>query len=405
MEKKDNLAKKMQEKIDELQAPCPKDAILQPSNKQVEKWAGQGHMIWKKKEIQKSPFEEIQKSPFDQGPCQKDSEAAASSAAASSSCQKKKKPPSSSSSSTSSASDWGDSSPEPSSASGDPPCQKVELKPCPKVPDPPCQKALPSWVAIDWFQTIEVREGVWDMEALELLKEAGVKVWVISFAGKVQATRVFAKCDWLAREGLVGHVTIVKEKTGPQGKVAVIKRRGGAQHLFDDNWWIIEEAKQAGIDAYGINSRWGQELEGCSGSLPSRSLMPPGLVRQVFAKKTCLPPLHRSLPKRPAIDKIWSLTKRPKKRCKPPEVLVKRASPSLDKRESPLPKMSFPCQKVVVAECHFLSKRSWLQNTISLSKGYGSRMPFPCQKVMAGECHFLVKRLWFQHSSLPGRSG
>lgn len=211
VEKKDDLAKKIQEKINELQAPCPKDATLQPSKKQVEQWAGQGHMIWKKKVIQKSPF--------DQSPCQKDSEAAASSAAASSSCQKRKKPPSSSSSA-------GDSSPEPFSAPEDPPCQKVELKQNPKVPDPPCQKALPEWVAIDWFQTIEVREGVWDMEALELLREARVKVWVISFAGKVQASRVFAKCDWLAREGLVDHVTIVKEKTGPQGKVALIKRRG-----------------------------------------------------------------------------------------------------------------------------------------------------------------------------------
>ena len=221
VEKKDNLAKKIQEKIDELHL-VQRMPSCRPSNKQVEKWAGQGHMIWKKKEIQKSPFEEIHKSPFDQGPCQKDSEAAASSAAASSSCQKRKKPPSSSSSSTSSAPDWGDSSPEPSSV------EETRLAKSTKVPDPPCQKALPSWVAIDWFQTIEVREGVWDMEALELLKEAGVKVWVISFAGKVQATRVFAKCDWLAREGLVGHITIVKEKTGPQGKVAVIKRRGSS---------------------------------------------------------------------------------------------------------------------------------------------------------------------------------
>ena len=120
VEKKDLLAKKIQEKINELQAPCPKEATLQLSNKQVEKWAGQGHMIWKKKEKQ---------SPFDQSPCQKGSEAAASSAAASSSCQKRKKPPSSSStsSSTSSAPDWGgDSSPKPTSAPEETPCQKVK---------------------------------------------------------------------------------------------------------------------------------------------------------------------------------------------------------------------------------------------------------------------------------------
>ena len=116
-----------------------------------------------------------------------------------------------------------------------------------------------------------------------------------------------------------------------------------------------------------------QVFEGCSASLLSRSLMRPGLVRQVFAKKTCLPPFHRSLPSSPVRHRTWSPTKRPKKGCKPPEVLVKRASPSLDKRESPLPKMPFPCQKVMVAECHFLSKRSWLQNTISLSKGNGCK--------------------------------
>ena len=34
-----------------------------------------------------------------------------------------------------------------------------------------------------------------------------------------QGHRVFKKCDWLEEEGLVHHCTIVKSKTGPQGKV------------------------------------------------------------------------------------------------------------------------------------------------------------------------------------------
>ena len=90
---------------------------------------------------------------------------------------------------------------------------------------PPCQKGLPKWVAIDGFQTIEVEEGVWDMEALEPLKEAGVRVWVVSYASKVQGHRLLNKCDWLAEEGLVGHCTIVAKKTGWQGKVAETQRR------------------------------------------------------------------------------------------------------------------------------------------------------------------------------------
>ena len=71
------------------------------------------------------------------------------------------------------------------------PCQKVASQ----VEDPPCQKGFPKWVAIDWFQTIKVEEGVWDMEALEPLKKAGVKIWVVSYAGKIQGQRVFNKCD------------------------------------------------------------------------------------------------------------------------------------------------------------------------------------------------------------------
>ena len=138
------------------------------------------------------------------------------------------------------------------------------------------------------------------MEALELLREARVKVWVISFAGKVHAGRVFAKCDWLAQEGLVDHVTIVKEKTGPQKKVALMRRRGGVQHLFDDNWWIIEEAKQYGFDAYGINARWGhRSLKAAVQAfllIPDAPTPPqaglcqkdlPASPPQVFAKKTC----------------------------------------------------------------------------------------------------------------------
>ena len=236
---KDELAKKIQEKINELQAPCQKDATLQPSQKQkqVEKWAGQGHMIWRKKEKE--------------SPCQKDSGEAASS-----SCQKRKKPPSSSSP------DWDISSPEPSSApEDDPPCQKVDLKEGPKAPPrqaAPCQKELPAWVAVDWFQTIEISEGQWDTFALELLAKAGVKVWVVSFAGKVQGHRVFAKCKDLEKQGLVQHTTITAAKVGRQGKVAVIKNNDwGIKHLFDDNWDICQEAWDNNLTAYHISRKWG----------------------------------------------------------------------------------------------------------------------------------------------------
>ena len=150
--------------------------------------------------------------------------------------------------------------------------------------DPPCQKELPKWVAIDWFQTIEVEEGVWDMEALELLKKAGVRVWVVSYAGKVQGQRVFNKCDWLAEEGLVGHCTIVARKTGWQGKVAEIQRRNwGISHIFDDNYDIIKEAQESGLEPYHISKRWGY------GSLTKavKDFLAPCLkAPQVFAKKT-----------------------------------------------------------------------------------------------------------------------
>ena len=74
-----------------------------------------------------------------------------------------------------------------------------------------------------------LQEGVWDMEALELLKKAMVKVWVISYAGKVQGHRVMQKCDWLAEEGLVHHCTTAKSKTGSSGKVACIQRTPGSK--------------------------------------------------------------------------------------------------------------------------------------------------------------------------------
>lgn len=64
-----------------------------------------------------------------------------------------------------------------------------------------------------------------------------------------------AKCDWLEREGYVGHVTIVRDKVGSNGKLACIQRR--VQHLFDDNWYICEEAREANLNVYHISRKWG----------------------------------------------------------------------------------------------------------------------------------------------------
>lgn len=85
------------------------------------------------------------------------------------------------------------------------------------------KERVPTWVALDWFRTVEHTTGWWDRAGLRKLKQKGIKVWVLSYAGRVQGNLVLQKCSELKQEGLVDHVSIVAAKCGERGKAAIMQ--------------------------------------------------------------------------------------------------------------------------------------------------------------------------------------
>ena len=136
------------------------------------------------------------------------------------------------------------------------PCQKGEATaPCQKGGTAvPCQKELPRWVCVDWFQTIECHELEWQTAGLKRLKDLGVKIWVVSFAGYFQGQRVQDKRERLKEQGLVDHCSIVSMRTGESGKVTICKG-WDVKVIFDDNTSICMEAKAAGMEVYQITKK------------------------------------------------------------------------------------------------------------------------------------------------------
>ena len=111
---------------------------------------------------------------------------------------------------------------------------------------------------MDWFQTIECHELEWQTAGLKRMKEVGIKIWVVSFAGYFQGQRVQDKCESLKQRGLVDHCSIVSERTGESGKVRICQG-WNVKVMFEDNRNICEEAKAAGMEVYQItkNPRYG----------------------------------------------------------------------------------------------------------------------------------------------------
>ena len=161
--------------------------------------------------------------------------------------------------------DWGgsSSSSSPSPCRKDPvppaPCQKEAAplpKPCQKVPEKLVLKEkAPEWVAVDWFRTVEHPTGWWDRKGFKKLKQRGIKIWILSFAGRIQGNLVLQKCSELKSEGLIDHCSIVASKCGPQGKAAIMQL-WGVGVLFDDCKEIMDESLSKGIRVYQISPKW-----------------------------------------------------------------------------------------------------------------------------------------------------
>ena len=161
--------------------------------------------------------------------------------------------------SPSSSPDWGRAS---SSSCFPNPCRKDLPPPCQKEKEPvPYEKVVlreivPTWVACDWFKTIEMVDGSWETKGLQKLVDHDIKVRVLSFAGRAQGAKVLQKAGQLKQEGLVHYATIVGEKTGSYGKAASMER-WGIHTLFDDSQEVIDEVKSYGYTCYHINKKCG----------------------------------------------------------------------------------------------------------------------------------------------------
>ena len=114
---------------------------------------------------------------------------------------------------------------------------------------------LPQWIAVDWHNTLEFR-GVVDKTSLEMLRDANVKVWVLSFAGQWRAVEVSRECAQLRREGLIEAWTCCRERCGQDGKLHWLNHHQ-VKHLFDDSYEILDECEDGGIKVFpiGPNSR------------------------------------------------------------------------------------------------------------------------------------------------------
>ena len=112
--------------------------------------------------------------------------------------KKGKKRPSPSPSPNPSSPDWGGSS---SSSSPDPCRKDPESAPCQKVYDKVVLKErVPTWVAVDWFRTVEFEDGWWDRAGLQKLVDKGIKVWILSFAGSTTAPSHLKSVAPMARQ-------------------------------------------------------------------------------------------------------------------------------------------------------------------------------------------------------------
>ena len=155
--------------------------------------------------------------------------------------------------------DWGRAS---SSSCSPNPCRKDLPPPCQKEPEPKLyekvvlRERVPTWAAVDWFKTVEGVDGEWDRPGLQKLVDAGIKVWILSYAGRIQGAKVLEKAGQLKKEGLVHYATIVGEKTGCYGKAASMER-WKIHTLFDDSQEVIDEVKQYGFTCYHIHKKFG----------------------------------------------------------------------------------------------------------------------------------------------------
>ena len=59
------------------------------------------------------------------------------------------------------------------------------------------------------------------------------------------------KCERLKQQGLVGHCSIVFEKTGESGKVRICKG-WNVKVMFEDSRNICDEARYVGMEVYQI---------------------------------------------------------------------------------------------------------------------------------------------------------
>jgi len=93
-------------------------------------------------------------------------------------------------------------------------------------------------------------------ESVQMLKNVGWKVWVISFSGPERQANVRQQLAHTRILDLVEDVVFTKHRTGRQGKVPIIKALGIQVHV-DDNMTICDEETASGMRAILISkSNW-----------------------------------------------------------------------------------------------------------------------------------------------------
>lgn len=112
-------------------------------------------------------------------------------------------------------------------------------------------------VAVDWYQTIRLKDGVprEHIQALKKLKLCGWEVTLMSFCGDKREQEVRGEIFDLRHEFVFDFVCFTRSKCGYNGKFQTCKRQG-INYLIDDNESILWESSQGGMWVYPIETQY-----------------------------------------------------------------------------------------------------------------------------------------------------
>ena len=111
-------------------------------------------------------------------------------------------------------------------------------------------------VAIDWYNTIRLRDGIpqENIQALKTLKSKGWHLTLVSYCGRQREMDVREELRSLRQEFVFDDVHFTRGKTGRDGKYDKLKELS-INYIVDDDESVLWECDKAGSWVYPITTR------------------------------------------------------------------------------------------------------------------------------------------------------